>query len=96
MNLDGFPWPIMGERKTPPIWDDDHFIVDSERFEILAYSDSESAWSPELTALHEKEASTSHPDRYRLTDNGDRLDETDPGPQQADHSGCWLLQRFSR
>ena len=61
MNLDGFPWPIMGERKTAPIWDDDHFTIDSERFEILTYSESESAWSPELTALHEKEASTSHP-----------------------------------
>ena len=61
MNLDGFPWPIMGERKTAPVWDGDQFIVDSERFEILTYSESESAWSPELTALHEKEASTSHP-----------------------------------
>lgn len=61
MNLDGFPWPIMGERKAIPVWVDDHFTVDSERLEILAYSESESAWSPELTALHEKEASTSHP-----------------------------------
>jgi SAM-dependent methyltransferase len=61
MNLDGFPWPIMGERKTAPIWEDDHFIIGSERFEILTYNESESAWSPELTALHEKEASTSHP-----------------------------------
>ena len=61
MNLDGFPWPIMGERKTAPICNDDHFTIDSERLEILTYSESESAWSPELTALHEKEASTSHP-----------------------------------
>jgi hypothetical protein len=55
MNLDGFPWPIMGERETAPIWEDDHFIIGSERSEILTYSESESAWSPELTALHEKE-----------------------------------------
>src|ERR1700733_15318782 len=61
MNLDGFPWPIIGERNTVPIWNDGQFILDSERFEILSYSESESAWSPELTALHEKEASTSHP-----------------------------------
>jgi SAM-dependent methyltransferase len=61
MNLDGFPWPTIGERKTIPIWNGDRFIIDSERFEILTYSESESAWSPELTALHEKEASTSHP-----------------------------------
>src|ERR1700760_450796 len=61
MNLASFPWPIMGERKTAPVWDDDHFTIESDRFEILSYSESESAWSPELTALHEKEASTSHP-----------------------------------
>jgi ubiquinone/menaquinone biosynthesis C-methylase UbiE len=61
MNLEGFPWPIIGERKTLPTWDGSQFVIDSERFEILTYSESESAWSPELTALHEKEASTSHP-----------------------------------
>ena len=61
MNLDGFPWPMLGETKTAPTWDGSQFIVGSERFEILTYSESESAWSPELTALHEKEASASHP-----------------------------------
>jgi SAM-dependent methyltransferase len=61
MNLDSFPWPIVGERRTIPTWDGDCFIVESERFEILTYGQSESAWSPELTALHEKEASASHP-----------------------------------
>jgi hypothetical protein len=34
--------PIMGERKTAPIWNDDHFTIDSERLEILTYSESES------------------------------------------------------
>jgi ubiquinone/menaquinone biosynthesis C-methylase UbiE len=61
MNLDGFPWPIIGDRKTFPSWDGSQFTVGSDRFEILAYSESESAWSPELTELHEKEASTTHP-----------------------------------
>jgi SAM-dependent methyltransferase len=61
MNLDGFPWPIIGERKTIPAWDGGQFIVDLQRFEILTYSQTESAWSPELTALHEKEATASHP-----------------------------------
>ncbi|MBV8376233.1 MAG: class I SAM-dependent methyltransferase [Verrucomicrobia bacterium] len=59
MNLVGFPWPSIGERV--PAWNGSHFLIDSERCEILTYSQSESAWSPELTALHEKEASTSHP-----------------------------------
>jgi ubiquinone/menaquinone biosynthesis C-methylase UbiE len=61
MKLDGFPWPKIGERKAIPVWNGGQFLIDSERFEILTYSESESAWSPELTALHEKEASTSHP-----------------------------------
>jgi hypothetical protein len=55
MNLDGFPWPIMGERETAPIWEDDHFIIGSERFEIPTYSESESAWSPELAARSDDE-----------------------------------------
>jgi SAM-dependent methyltransferase len=61
MNLDGFPWPVIGANKTIPAWDGDHFVIGSERCEILTYGQSESAWSPELTALHEKEASVSHP-----------------------------------
>jgi ubiquinone/menaquinone biosynthesis C-methylase UbiE len=61
MNFDGFPWPIVGKSKKNPVWDGSQFLIDSERVEILTYSESESAWSPELTALHEKEASTSHP-----------------------------------
>jgi SAM-dependent methyltransferase len=61
MKLDGFPWPKIGERKAIPVWNGGQFMIDSQRFEILTYSESESAWSPELTALHEKEASTSHP-----------------------------------
>jgi len=61
MNLDGFPWPAVGDRETIPVWNGRHFLVDSKQFEILTYSQGESAWSPELTKLHEKEASTSHP-----------------------------------
>src|ERR1700730_3285374 len=61
MNLDGFRWPAIGERETVPVWNGSGFLVDSEQFEILTYSQGESAWSPELTKLHEKEASTSHP-----------------------------------
>jgi ubiquinone/menaquinone biosynthesis C-methylase UbiE len=61
MDLDGFPWPAIGQSKILPKWKGDHFVLGSERFEVLTYSQSQSAWSPELTALHEKEASTSHP-----------------------------------
>jgi ubiquinone/menaquinone biosynthesis C-methylase UbiE len=61
MDLDGFPWPAIGQSKILPHWNGDHFVLGSDRLEILTYNQSESAWSPELTALHEKEASTSHP-----------------------------------
>jgi ubiquinone/menaquinone biosynthesis C-methylase UbiE len=61
MKLDDFPWPKPGEKETVPAWDGSQFIIDSERLEILSYCQSESAWSSDLTALHEKEASTSHP-----------------------------------
>jgi ubiquinone/menaquinone biosynthesis C-methylase UbiE len=61
MNLDGFPWPAIGEKAIVPVWNGNRFLVESEQFEILTYNQGKSAWSPELTALHEKEASTSHP-----------------------------------
>ena len=61
MNHDGFRWPALGEKGMAPVWNGSHFLVDSEEFEILTYNQGQSAWSPELTALHEKEASTSHP-----------------------------------
>src|SRR5689334_20310309 len=61
MKLDDFPWPKIAGKETVPAWDGSQFTIDSERLEILTYCQSESAWSSELTELHEKEASTSHP-----------------------------------
>jgi len=61
MKLNDFPWPAMGESKLIPTWEGGRFLVDSEQLEVLTYSQGESAWSPELTALHEKEANSSHP-----------------------------------
>ena len=51
MNLDGFPWPTIGQRKTIPAWDGGQFIVDLEPFEILTYSETESAWMIETSVL---------------------------------------------
>jgi len=56
-----FPWPAIGDCKQLPVWTGSHFEVASKRTKILAFSQSESAWSPELTEMHEREASSSHP-----------------------------------
>jgi ubiquinone/menaquinone biosynthesis C-methylase UbiE len=56
-----FPWPAFGEGKQIPIWTGSHFEIGSNRMKVLAFTQSESAWSPELTEMHEMEASTSHP-----------------------------------
>jgi SAM-dependent methyltransferase len=60
MKFPDFPWPRIAD-KTPPIWDGHGFLLGSERLEILSYGESQSAWSDELTAMHEAEASSSHP-----------------------------------
>src|SRR6476469_6366050 len=61
MKFDDFQWPAVGKSSGIPTWNGGQFTVGSEQFPFLAYSETESAWSPELTALHEKEANSSHP-----------------------------------
>jgi ubiquinone/menaquinone biosynthesis C-methylase UbiE len=61
MRLENFQWPLVGERRETPVWNGRHFIVASKQCEFLACAESDSAWSPELTALHEKEANFLHP-----------------------------------
>jgi ubiquinone/menaquinone biosynthesis C-methylase UbiE len=61
MKFADFPWPRLADNKHAPVWVGNGFRVGSEFSEILSYGESESAWSDELTAMHEAEASTSHP-----------------------------------
>jgi len=56
-----FPWPSFAEGNQRPIWNGDHFLVGAKPFKILAFGGAESAWSPELTNMHEQEARSSHP-----------------------------------
>lgn len=56
-----FPWPAIGEGKQNPIWTGSHFEVGSNRMKVLAFTQSKGAWSQELTEMHEREASSSHP-----------------------------------
>jgi len=61
MKFADFPWPRLADNKHAPVWVGKGFRVGSEFSEILSYGESESAWSDELTAMHEAEASSSHP-----------------------------------
>jgi len=58
--FEDFPWPRMGETKSTPVWTGSHFQVDSKRFKILSFGQTISAWSSELTEMHEREAPSSH------------------------------------
>ncbi len=61
MQFEDFPWPAVGDGKEIPIWRGTHFEVGSNRLKILSFTQSDSAWSPELTEMHEREAASSHP-----------------------------------
>jgi SAM-dependent methyltransferase len=56
-----FPWPSIGEDKQKPIWTGSCFQIEAKQFKILVFGGGVSAWSPELTEMHEKEAHSSHP-----------------------------------
>ena len=61
MKFADFPWPRLPNKQATPVWVGNGFRVGSEFSEVLSYGESESAWSDELTAMHEAEASSSHP-----------------------------------
>jgi ubiquinone/menaquinone biosynthesis C-methylase UbiE len=58
--FEDFPWPRAGEAKEVPTWTGSHFQVDSKRLKILSFGPSVSAWSSDLTEMHEREAPSSH------------------------------------
>jgi SAM-dependent methyltransferase len=61
MNFESFPWPALGGESTAPAWNGYQFMVGSHQCKVLIYSQTDSAWSAELTQMHEREASSSHP-----------------------------------
>jgi ubiquinone/menaquinone biosynthesis C-methylase UbiE len=61
MTLADFPWPPLSNLGLTPVWVGNGFRIGSEFSEVLSYGESESAWSNDLTAMHEAEASSSHP-----------------------------------
>lgn len=56
-----YPWPPVLPSHAAVSWRGDAFLVGSELFPYLVYSEADSAWSDELTDLHEEQASSTHP-----------------------------------
>jgi len=59
--LNEFRWPRMPGSNSVVRWIGKSFMVGNSETEILRFGESESAWSDELTAMHEAEANSSHP-----------------------------------
>lgn len=56
-----FPWPAPSGVDAMPRWADGGFSVGHDVRGFLGYGDYDSGWSDELTAMHEAEASSTHP-----------------------------------
>jgi SAM-dependent methyltransferase len=61
MKFDQFPWPKLPNTVETPSWNGRRFVIASAELEFLGYGESASAWSDELTAMHEAEAASIHP-----------------------------------
>ena len=59
--LSEFPWPRLPGSDAVPIWNGKSFRIGSSETETLTFTQSDSAWSDDLTAMHEAEATSSHP-----------------------------------
>ncbi|MBV8899321.1 MAG: class I SAM-dependent methyltransferase [Verrucomicrobia bacterium] len=58
----GYPWPPVPRLHGAVSWRGDVFLVGSKLLlPYLAYSETNSAWSDELTGLHEERAGSTHP-----------------------------------
>lgn len=56
-----FPWPGTSRITTQPRWNGSSFQVGNSLVQFLSYSVASSAWSKDLTEMHETEATTTHP-----------------------------------
>jgi ubiquinone/menaquinone biosynthesis C-methylase UbiE len=61
MKLNQFPWPPLPNSGESPSWNGRRFLVGAAELDYLGYGGSDSAWSDELTAMHEAEATSVHP-----------------------------------
>jgi ubiquinone/menaquinone biosynthesis C-methylase UbiE len=56
-----FPWPQLPDSLYRPVWTGQTFLDGDREVRFLNYTETVSAWSDELTAMHEEEAASSHP-----------------------------------
>jgi ubiquinone/menaquinone biosynthesis C-methylase UbiE len=56
-----FPWPRLPDFAGRPLWNGRTFLEGDREIRFLNYTEAVSAWSDELTAMHEAEAASSHP-----------------------------------
>jgi SAM-dependent methyltransferase len=56
-----FPWPPLPNTDERPSWTGRKFLVGASELDYLGYGGNDSAWSDELTAMHEAEATSAHP-----------------------------------
>jgi SAM-dependent methyltransferase len=61
MKFNQFPWPLLPNSGESPSWNGRRFLVGAVELDYLGYGGSDSAWSDELTAMHEAEATSVHP-----------------------------------
>src|SRR5689334_15983697 len=56
-----FPWPKTPQSDVRPRWDGKTFHLDNVEKRFLSYLVADSAWSHDLTEMHETEVATTHP-----------------------------------
>ena len=61
MDLSDFPWPPLPGSAEVPYWNGRRFVVGSVEHSFLCYGVTQSAWSDQLTEMHEAEARSTHP-----------------------------------
>jgi ubiquinone/menaquinone biosynthesis C-methylase UbiE len=61
MTAINYPWPRIPGATEAPAWSGKEFTIGAKRTPVLAYGDTESGWSDELTSFHEETAGENHP-----------------------------------
>jgi SAM-dependent methyltransferase len=61
MKFNQFPWPPLPNTSEIPSWNGRRFLVGAAELDYLGYGGGDSAWSAELTAMHEVDATSVHP-----------------------------------
>jgi SAM-dependent methyltransferase len=86
--LTQFPWPHLPGSSETPQWNGRTFLHSGRETRFLSYTESTSAWSDELTAMHESEAACRHP--IDIASRGLALDsmKTLPGQPVILDVGC--------